>query len=98
MTKKNNLVLLVSIYLVAAFFAFAILRYFYVFVWTSYPRGEDALVTVRVIFSAPFLIALGILLLAKFKNRVHRTFGLIFLAGGIVWAIEIAKTIIEEGA
>lgn len=98
MTKRNILWLLVSVYLTAAFFSFAILRYLYFFVWTSYPRGEDALVIVRVIFSAPILVALGVLLLAKFKNSIHRIFGVVFLIGGAVWAIEIIKAIFEEAA
>ena len=69
----------------------------YFFLWTTYPRGEDALVGVRVFLSAPMLAILGILLLVMFKNIVHRCFGIIFSIGGIVWAIEIVKTVIEEG-
>ena len=87
------------IYLAAAFFAFAIVRYFYVFWWTANPTVEDELVVVRVLFSAPMLIILGTLLIVKFRRGiVHRIFGILFVLSGIAWAVEIIQTLIEEAA
>jgi hypothetical protein len=99
MARKNDFLILLLIYSFAIFFAFAILRYLYVFLWYVSPNAEDQLVAVRVFLSAPMLIIFGILLIVKFKKHgVHRIFGVVFLLCGIAWAIEIIKTIIEEGA
>lgn len=63
------------------------------------PTAEDKFVGVRVFLSAPMLMLFGILLIAKFKRDIiHRIFGIVFLLSGIVWAIEIIRTIIEEAA
>lgn len=48
MTRKNKFFLLMLIYLAAGFFAFAILRYLYVFLWNVNPDAEDELVAIRV--------------------------------------------------
>jgi hypothetical protein len=99
MTKRSDVFILGLIYLAAAFFGFAILRYLYIFLWNVNPTAEDKLVGVRVFFSAPMLIILGLLLITKFKGDViHRIFGIVFLLSGIAWAIEIISTIIEESA
>lgn len=99
MTKRNDVFILGLIYLAAAFFGFAILRYLYVFLWSVNPNAADKLVGVRVFFSAPMLILFGILLILKFKRDVvHRILGIVFLLSGIAWAIEIIRTIIEESA
>jgi hypothetical protein len=99
MRRKNDFLILGLIYLAAAFFGFAILRYLYVFLWNMNPTAEDKLVGVRVFLSAPMLILFGIFLIAKFKQDIiHRIFGIVFLLSGIVWAIEIIRTIVEEAA
>jgi len=95
---RTSVPLLVAIYALATFFAFAILRYLVIFVWTQNPSGEDILVTTRVFFSAPVLILIGVLLLRKFKNLIHRLFGTLFLIVGTIWAVEILKTFFEEAA
>lgn len=99
MTRRNDVYILGLIYLAAAFFGFAILRYIYVFLWNENPTAEDKLVVVRVFLSAPMLMLFGILLITKFKeDMIHRFFGIVFLLSGIAWAIEIIRTIIEEAA
>ncbi|HEY0654130.1 MAG TPA: hypothetical protein VGD65_13420 [Chryseosolibacter sp.] len=99
MIKRNDAYILGLIYLAAAFFGFAILRYLYVFLWNVNSTAEDKLVGIRVFLSAPMLILFGIFLIAKFKQDViHRFFGIVFLLSGLAWAIVIIRTIIEEAA
>lgn len=99
MTKRSDVFILGLIYLAAAFFGFAILRYLYVFSWNVNPTAEDKLVGVRFFFSAPMLMIFGLFLVTKFRRDViHRIFGIVFLLSGITWAIEIVRTIIEESA
>lgn len=98
MIRKNNFIVLGSIYSAGIFFLFAIVRYLFVFSWKSNSTASDELVMVRVFFSAPFLILLGLLLIVKFKERVHRSFGIMFTIAGIAWAIEIIKAFLEEAA
>lgn len=95
---RNSTALLLLVYIVASFFMFAIVRYLFFFVWNLDPLAEDVLVTTRVFLSAPALILIGALLLLKYKNLIHRLFGLLFLGSGIIWAFEIIRTFSEEAA
>ncbi|HYI78906.1 MAG TPA: hypothetical protein VEW65_14900 [Chryseolinea sp.] len=99
MRRRNEILLLGLIYSAAAFFAFAIVRYFYVFLWEEDLMAEDELVTVRVFLSGPMLIILGIFLMVRFKQlAIHRFFGILLLFCGIGWIFEIIKAAIEEAA
>lgn len=97
-TRQNNWLILLLIYISAAFFLFAILRYWVVFVWNTGLYADDIFVTTRVFFCAPMLIFLGILLIMKFKNFVHRFFGGVFLASGTVWATALIRAVMGEAA
>ncbi len=97
MRRKNN-AFVIGLYALAAFFLFAILRYVFFFRLGFNPAADDAFVIIRVFFSGPILVLLGIFLSLKFHHLVHRIFGICFLLIGIGWIIELIRTVIEEAA
>lgn len=99
MIRKIDFFIIGFIYLASTFFGFAILRYYYVFIWNTNPGAEDTLAGVRVFFSAPMLMLFGIIIILKYwKIMIHRILGILFLLSGIAWAIEIIRTIMKEAA
>jgi hypothetical protein len=99
MKKKNDLQVLLLTYSIATFFSFAILRYVLFFTFNLNPAAEDRFVVIRVFFSGPVLMAIGVVLRTKFKESGwHRLFGVLFMMGGVVWMALLIKTAIEETA
>lgn len=94
----SNRIFLVVLYSVAAFSMFAILRYVILFIGGLDPNAPDNFIMTRVFLSAPFLIIIGSVLFFKFKKWGHKVAGVIFASTGLIWAILIIKTIIEEAA
>ena len=96
MIKKNDSIIILSVYLVAAFFAFPILRYILLFTLQLDPLASDEFVLIRVFLSGPVLILLGFFLSTNFKGIIHRFFGILFLLGGCAWIIVLIETAITE--
>lgn len=95
---KSRLFLLLVLYSVATFLMVAILRWvlFYLLEFNLY--APDALVLTRVFLSAPFLIIIGIILIAVYKRWWHRVAGIVFTFSGFAWLITLIRTIILESA
>lgn len=96
MIKRSDSIIILSVYLLAAFFAFAILRYVFLFTLQLDPSASDEFVLIRVCLSGPVLIILGLFLSIYFKGTIHRTLGILFLLGGCAWILVLVKTAISE--
>lgn len=98
MKRSNDFIILVLLYSIGIIFGGVILRYVVYYSIGLCPDAPDKFVVPRVFFSGPILLIVGLVLLVKFKRLVHRLFGLLFLAGGVIWMVLLAKEIIEEAA
>lgn len=84
------------IYSLGAFLSYAVLRYLSFFLGGLNLGATDEFVTIRVFFSGPLLIILGVILFLGFKHYVHKVLGTLFAFGGVAWAIVVIMAIAEE--
>ena len=97
-TDKNDLALLILIYCSAAFLLMAILCYVYFFHLRLNLDATDRFVFTRVFLSGPVLPFLGLIFILVFKNQVHKVFGYLFIASGIIWIAVVVNEVMQEDA
>mgnify|MGYP000706140160 CR=1 FL=1 len=92
----NKKIALVVLYAIAFFFTYTILRYVFFYYFEFYINAPDKFVGIRVFLSGPFLILIGIILIAGFKSRIHKLSGYAFGFIGLIWIIWIVKTLLDK--
>jgi len=86
------------IYVLVGVALFPILYYVVMYQLGLNINAPDTFVAVRVFFSGPMLVSLGILLLILSETRMNRIFAILFIGIGILWLFIIVQTVLNEAA
>lgn len=88
--------LLYIIYPIQIFLIYSILRYFYYVIYYPNIFDSDFFIYMRLLFSGPLLIVIGIALVKIYNGLFNKIMGWISISIGSFWLILLLRDIVAE--